>query len=74
MIPRQGSGNIEILGKNAEIVRAAREEIEKVMSSSRNKLSVSHFTDVRVTNEGIVGNYERFMVRWSESSLVERFH
>lgn len=61
-IPRAGSGNIEIFGKIQENVCMARQQIESIVSSSREKLRVNHFNGVRIYNEDIKSNYERWMV------------
>lgn len=61
-IPRGKNDKIEIRGKNRENVRSAGKQIEAIVSSSRDKLSVNHFTNVRIIDVGINGNYEQFMV------------
>lgn len=73
-IPRHGGGNIVIRGKNRESVCEARKQIESIIQSkSRENLSPTHFTNFRVTDEGIKSNFERFVVCSQFSTLVDSF-
>lgn len=61
-IPRYRDEDIEISGKNASDIQKARKQIESIVLSSRNKIRVNHFTNIRITKDDIRRNYERFRV------------
>lgn len=68
VIPR-GSGNIYIRGPTRDSVRKARQEIELIVASSRDKLYTNHLNTVRITVEAIRDNYLQFKVG-SQSAVL----
>lgn len=69
-IPRQGRNeDIVITGGSRENVASARQRIEMIVLSSRQKQPPTHFFGVRIQTDQIKENYERFKVKCVDRCL-----
>lgn len=70
-IPKQGSSDdIKVLGTKRDAVCLARQRIELIVQSCRQKQRPTHFNCVRVLDQTIKNNYIKFKVKHSTIRLT----
>lgn len=56
------SGDVEITGVSRDDVCSGRRRVELIVLASRAKQSATHFVAIRMNNDTIKSNYEKFRV------------